>query len=166
MEFLTKAQVSRWLSGNGWEYLNAEGWRRQFLRRLCYRLPKDTGSKTVLGRQLLDIHHGDGLFWITDWGAYPNLGNMELFYGYRKYLGENRLLIEVPGHTFNAEERATLESLLHMSLYFFWDSILLWKDWDTVIVTSNDEFIDVYARTQQTLEIFKERLSNLEAVPN
>jgi hypothetical protein len=119
-----------------------------------------------LGRQLLDIHRGDGLFWITDWGAYPNLGNMELFYGYRKYLGENRLLIEVPGHTFNAEERTTLESLLHMSLYFFWDSILLWKDWDTVIVTSNDEFVDVYARTQKTLEIFKERLSNLETVPN
>jgi hypothetical protein len=53
-----------------------------------------------------------------------------------------------------------------MSLYFFWDSILLWKDWDTVIVTSNDEFVDVYARTPKTLEIFKERLSNLETVPN
>jgi hypothetical protein len=41
---------------------------------------------------------------ITDWGAWESSQNLDLFYSYRRYLGENRLLREAHFHVFAARD--------------------------------------------------------------
>ena len=41
---------------------------------------------------------------VPDWAVWPSATNMDLFYSYRRYLGESRLLKEAHFHFFTAAE--------------------------------------------------------------
>ncbi|HET7441924.1 MAG TPA: hypothetical protein VFJ47_11535, partial [Terriglobales bacterium] len=138
-------QGQQWLARHRKEYITAgDAWLRA--KRNSYGVPSDSGRKTALARLLSSVFTEklEGLLWIRDWSAFPSSANLDLFYGYRKYLGDERLLIDAPCHIFSSGDTDSVQSLLCMSLYFYWDTVLVASDWDVVVTTSNDEFIDLY----------------------
>jgi len=148
---------------NGWRGPASDSLPYEFPEGLHYYLPKDAGAKTLLARSLAGFFADqmDGALWITDWGAFGNLQNQDLFYGYRRSLGETRLLIDAPFHVWSKSEVASIESILGLTLYFFWDALLFKGDRQFVLRTSNDEFFDIYARTAAKRDDVRNTLSFL-----
>src|SRR5258708_40076586 len=58
---------------------------------------------------------------ITDWGVWPSSQNMDLFYSYRRYLGEPRLLMDAHFHVFAAAEANEFRNILHLGLISLFD---------------------------------------------
>lgn len=143
----------------GW--IMERSWKEKFTHHLTYRVPIDTGKKTALAKQLVShfVDEKEGLLWIKDWAAWPNSANMNLFYGYRKSLSESRQLMEAPFHVFSSQDAQSLESLLDLTLYFYWDAILLGSSQDIVLTVSNDEIIEVYARRSEVFDGMIDALS-------
>jgi hypothetical protein len=68
----------------------------------------------------LDV--GDtGLLWVTDWSIFPSSENMLLFDTFRRAHGESRRIDEAPGHLFDRADKSTIECLIDLGLYFYWD---------------------------------------------
>ncbi len=53
---------------------------------------------------------------ITDWAVWPSVQNMDLFYAYRRSLGEQRLLIDAHFHVFAAHEANAMRNIIHLAL--------------------------------------------------
>lgn len=118
-----------------------------------YSLPIDTGKKTCIARELVALIGASepGLFWITDWSVFPSCQNMALFEGYRKSLGETRSVGDAPGHVFDASDLKSIECLLDLALYFYWDASLFDGEGNIVLRTSHDECFDIYAKDKERL---------------
>ncbi len=69
------------------------------------------------------------------------------------------MLIDAPFHVFSESDTKVLECLLDLTLYFYWDSILLDASKGLIVTTSNDEFVDVYAQNPAKLEEVRKILS-------
>jgi len=112
---------------------------------LAYGVPADSSKKTCVARAIVaEITFSQpGLLWITEWGVFPSGENLELFRGYRSSLGEGRALHEAPGHVFESQDRAGVEALLALSLYFYWDLALFEGDAGLAAKASHDEWIEV-----------------------
>ena len=112
---------------------------------LAYGVPADSSAKTCVARAIVaDMTISQpGLLWVTEWGVFPSGENLELFRGYRSSLGEERALHDAPGHVFAGPDRAGVEALLALSLYFYWDVALFEGDAGMVAKASHDEWIEV-----------------------
>ena len=164
MRILSSQEGKLWLSANA-DRVSEVDTASSLPFSVSYELPKDTGRKTMLARCLAEllVNRADESFlWITDWGAWPNLSNMDLFYGYRKSLGENRPLIEAPFHVFRQSDVEKFGSLLDLSLYFLWDSVLGASGWDVAVSTSHDETIEIHTRQASEINEITSALDGLE----
>jgi hypothetical protein len=83
---------------------------------------------------------------ITDWGAWESSQNLDLFYSYRRYLGENRLLREAHFHVFAAREANEFRNILHLALISLFDVRGASTTTDFRFYASNDEGIDLLYR--------------------
>jgi hypothetical protein len=95
---------------------------------------------------------------ITDWAVWPSSQNMDLFYAYRRYLGERRLLIEAHFHVFKAAEANELRNILHLGLISLFDVVGASTTTDFRFYASHNEYIDVAwyegAEWQQDMKSF------------
>ena len=80
---------------------------------------------------------------ITDWSVWPSSQNPDLFYSYRKYLGEHRRLIDAHFHVFRAHEANELRNILHLALISLYDVAGASTTTDFRFYASHDEWIDV-----------------------
>jgi hypothetical protein len=80
---------------------------------------------------------------ITDWGVWPASQNMDLFYSYRRYLGEPRRLIDAHFHVFTAAEANEFRNILHLGLISLFDVAGASTTTDFSFYASHDEYIDV-----------------------
>ena len=80
---------------------------------------------------------------IPEWGVWPSSTNMDLFYSYRRYLGEPRLLIDAHFHVFTAAEANELRNILHLGLISLFDVAGASTTTDFRFYASHDEYIDV-----------------------
>ena len=80
---------------------------------------------------------------ITDWAVWPSSQNMDLFYSYRRYLGEPRLLIDAHFHVFTASEANQLRNILHLGLISLFDVAGASTTTDFRFYASHDEYIEV-----------------------
>jgi len=83
---------------------------------------------------------------ITDWSAWDSSQNLDLFYSYRRYLGENRLLHQAHFHVFTALEANELRNILHLALISLFDVNGASTTTDFRFCASNDEGIDLLYR--------------------
>lgn len=67
---------------------------------------------------------------------------MDLFYSYRRYLGEPRLLTDAHFHVFTAEEANEFRNILHLGLSLF-DVAGASTTTDFRFYASHDEYIEV-----------------------
>ncbi len=80
---------------------------------------------------------------ITDWAVWPSSQNMDLFYSYRHYLGERRLLINAHFHVFRAAEANELRNILHLGLISLFNVAGASTTTDFRFYASHNEYIDV-----------------------
>jgi len=164
MKILSDAECQEWLEskrGKGVSWRTVEADYPQYVK---YGLPAETGRKTALSREV--THSVDtsqcGLLWVTDWSIFPSSQNMALFDGYRKSLGEDRPIIEAPGHIFGESDLQELECLFGLALYFFWDAYLFEQAGRTVVRINHHDFISVHARDSARLSEFQNIFERLK----
>jgi len=80
---------------------------------------------------------------ITDWAVWPSSQNLDLFYAYRRYLGESRLLIDAHFHVFKASEANEFRNILHLGLISLFDVAGASTTTDFRFYASHDEYIEV-----------------------
>jgi hypothetical protein len=78
---------------------------------------------------------------ITDWAVWPSSQNLDLFYSYRRYLGEKRRLIDAHFHVFNAGEAKELRNIIHLGLISLFDVAGASTTTDFRFYASHDEWI-------------------------
>lgn len=95
---------------------------------------------------------------ITDWGVWPSSQNMDLFYSYRRYLGERRSLKNAHFHLFTAAEANEFRNVLHLGLISLFDVAGASTTTDFRFYASHDEYIDIAwyegAEWQQSMRAF------------
>jgi hypothetical protein len=95
---------------------------------------------------------------ITDWSVWPSSQNFDLFYAYRRYLGENRLLSEAHFHIFTAAEANECRNILHLGLISLFDVAGASTSTSFRFYASHDEYIEVAwyegAEWKSTMEWF------------
>jgi len=160
MRILSQQACKEWLRVCLGKDSALENLREDYVFRVEYQLPIDTGKKTAIARvlaQWLGDVQKPGLFLITGWGIFQSGENMSLFDGYRKSLGESRPLHAAPGHVFADSDLREMECLLDLALYFFWDASLLDEAGTFVVRISHDEFIAINTKNEDVLRQFQSR---------
>jgi hypothetical protein len=112
-----------------------------------FTIPNDAGERVALCRLLWDLADDDAvterLLWLVGWSVWPTGEHMPLFKTLRRALGEERELIEIPGHLIDPSEAEHGLSLLIVTCLFLWDGWLYSRS-GVVIELSNDEVGTVY----------------------
>lgn len=148
MQNLSPSQLNEWLSAHGFSTpLEIRKKSQRFSCEAQYLVPQDCGRKTALAREIVHLVSGDDvLLWFSESGVWPSSQNMSLFDGYRRSLGETRSLAECPAHTLVSQDLSVLECLLDITLYFYWDAVILNPTKGLILIPSHDELLIV--RTQ------------------
>jgi len=115
------------------------------LTAASFFIPGDSGKKTALARLVPRLPGSTVplVLWITGWGVWPSSENWDLFYGYRRSLGENRHLIDAPVHVVEAADSEALASILSMVFFFGWDAQLMNTTGEFMVTISHDEWLEV-----------------------
>ena len=149
MRIVDKSEVESWLSKRG--LLSPER-KISIPKTFSFRsfpIPVDTGMKRFLSKTITNLYYavgGEALLWISEYGIWPSAENLNLFYGFRKSLGEDASLYDEPGHLFAKEDLSAIDSLLCLTLYFFWGCMVAPPSCDFLICVSHDEMVDVFVR--------------------
>jgi len=157
MKILDNNECRQWVKNNAKSDLSRISLNKEFSHSISYLIPADAGKKNSLAQLITNNLNfvKEGCFLVTGYGIWPSCENYDLFDGYRKSLGENRGVSEAPAHIFLGDDSKQLGCLVLISLYFFWDAILIEGGFELVFMISHDEIITIYAKN-------KKRLSNLE----
>lgn len=140
MKCITQPESLLWIDRHGYEVPYARGF--QHVRR--FSSPVNTGRKTALARRVVaHLFGAECLVHVTSWSIWPSSENMGLFRLLRAALGEHRGLHDAPGHLFSADDSETIESLLDVVLYFFWDAFIMDGNHRWMMQTSHDEYIEL-----------------------
>ena len=110
MKCLTNSECLEWLEAHAIDAATAEGWPEMVGDyEVMFAAPTDARIQGLLARGLM-TWIGDfdtALFWLTDWPFY-NSDEMAIISGLRRAHGEQRHLIDAPGHLFDVRERDEL----------------------------------------------------------
>jgi len=80
---------------------------------------------------------------LTDWAVWPSIQNMDLFYAYRRSLGEERPLIEAHFHIFAAHEANAMRNIIHLALISLFNVAGASTTSDFRFFASHDEWIEL-----------------------
>lgn len=143
MKILTKENASELLGGK-----SPDTFATQLSSRLrqvgdTYSIPRDSGAKTALSRLFayLFLKQSSVCIYVSGWGVWGSSESFDLFYGYRRSLGENRPLIEAPVHLFERTEEDAFVSILCMVFYFVWDAWVFDVEGKALVRISHDEWL-------------------------
>jgi len=130
----------------------------------AYAIPADSGRKTALSRLIayLLLGRADACIYVSGWGVWRSAENLDLFYGYRRSIGESRPLIEAPFHLFERSEEPSFVSILCLVLYFVWDAWVFDIGGKTLVKISHDEWLEVRADDVESRKEFAAELEKFE----
>ncbi|MCP4269371.1 MAG: hypothetical protein GY777_28005 [Candidatus Brocadiaceae bacterium] len=145
MEIIDLNQTNHWLNERGLIDTNGKFTLLGFKEYNHYRIPIDSGKKTALAKVIGRIFEdeGESLLWIDEFGIWPSSENWNLFFNFRKSIGETCPLHEKPGHLFSKTDIDEAVSLLSLVLYFYWGVVLIPKSLKFLLRISHDEVISV-----------------------
>ena len=115
---------------------------REHFQSIPVAYPQDSGKKVELSRAVIQWMSSSGalLLWLDEWAVWPSSQHMPLFMRFRAALGEQRPLIEAPGHLFSHEELDDAVSVLATSMLFFWDCHVFAEGPSQAFFCSHDEW--------------------------
>lgn len=153
MRIIDKEKTKNWLSSR--RLLDPEGSLSLsgFFKIGSYRIPPDSGKKTILSRIIASFFEleGESLLWINEYGIWPSCEDWTLFEGFRKSLGEHSSLFEKPGHIFSKQDLDFVSSFIAMTLYFCWGAIIVSTNKSLLVRISHDEMLDIYSKDEKVV---------------
>jgi hypothetical protein len=116
------------------------------LVRGAYSSPLESGVQIALARLFAYWLFDDApvCLYIVGWGVATE--HQDLFYGYRRSLGETRSLSEAPIHIFGEGDENTFISLMSLVLFFSWDAWIFNNAKEILIRTSHDGWLEIRAK--------------------
>src|SRR6266436_4149808 len=110
MKCLTNKECLEWLETRDINGVTPEGWPKvSGDYEVFFAAPTDARAQGLLARDLV-AWAGDfeaALFWLSDWPFYKP-DEMAIIAGLRRAHGEQRRLIDAPGHVFEFSEHGEL----------------------------------------------------------
>jgi hypothetical protein len=162
MKILTKEEAREMLQGKMLDSFTAQLSDRLQLVGGTYSTPINSGAQIALSRLFayLVLRDAPVCLYITAWSVAPSAENLDLFYGYRRSVGEIRPLIEAPIHLFERADEDALVSLLCMVFFFFWDASVFDLAGRSLLRTSHDGWLEVRARDETAIKEVAIELEN------
>jgi hypothetical protein len=146
MRFLTPTEWQAWC-GQRQIPLRETGWLRPDIGAGHFHIVdvpyhSDSGAKVAMARFLFSFAAPapETLILVDDWAVWPSSQHMPLFMRFRQALGENRPLIEAPGHLVTAADSEDAVSIVATSLLFIWDCYGISSSGRDAFYISHDEF--------------------------
>jgi len=163
MQVLTELEARSFLAANGLGekliHLAPETSHTEFTRDVGRRC----AYANLLTNHLITDESTIACLDITDWAVWPSSQNVDLFYSYRRYLGEPRLLIDAHFHVFTAAEANQFRNVLHLGLISLFDVAGASTTTDFRFYASHDEYIDLAwyegAEWKETMKWFFARIT-------
>jgi hypothetical protein len=171
VKILNDDECEQWLAAHRYDYnapvrakgreghvsLPADGMRHVF------EMPSDAATQLPLAHRLARWLGGpDVLLWFTAWAVYrPE--QMAVFCEYRRRFGEQRRLIDAPGHLLEmtrAEDVWAAGQLLLFMTAFNWEGFVLQGDRRSVIWMA-DEIVETYTRDPEKAAEVKSMMEEL-----
>ncbi len=156
LRILTKENASELLSGKSLDTFVSQLSSQLPLVGGAYSIPSDSGAKTALSRlfDYLLLRSSSVCVYVSGWSVWPSCENLDLFYGYRRSLGETRYLIEAPVHIFESTEHDALVSILCMVFYFVWDAWVFDVEGKALVRISHDEWLEIRVGDDEAIKEF------------
>lgn len=148
MKIFTKEEARGVLNGKSPDGEVAKRLSELQLMEGAYSTPLQSGVQIVLSKIFADLMLRDVpvCLYITLWGI--SVEHLDLFYGYRRSVGETRRLIEASFHVFEKTDEEAFISVLCMVLFFFWDASVFDIDGKFLLQTSHDGWLEIRTNDQ------------------
>ena len=143
MRVLTEAESKIFLVEHGFEETLEHLDRDRSRTEVTTDVGRRCAYANFLTSQLITNEDAIACIDITDWAVWPSSQNMDLFYSYRRYLGEKRLLHEAHFHVFTAGQANEFRNILHLGLISLFDVAGASTTTDFRFYASHDEYIQV-----------------------
>lgn len=150
MKFLTYKECADWCSHHNYRTRHEPGYvtgpypdlQPPIFHFVDFTPPSDSGRKVWFADFLYVLIDSSPELFIQlgDWDVWPSNQHMPLFTRFRQACGEERPLIEVPGHLLVPEEKNDAVSIISMSLLFIWNCYVLSASGRNAVFISHDEF--------------------------
>lgn len=156
MKCLTSDECSEWLRERGIiEFPYETSWQKMVLQ---FEPPRSPRTLTAFTRQLVDAfgEFPGALLQFTDWSLYcPD--EMALVASLRRGHGEDRWLIDAPGHLFAPTEEAEAIGHCYLALTFGWSAYLYSASGAATVNFWEGDLVDFWSPdqslTQKVLEV-------------
>jgi hypothetical protein len=126
----------------------------------AYSIPVNSGAQTALSKLFAYLLFSDArvCIYVTDWSIATE--HLDLFYGYRRSVGETRTLIEAPVHLFEPAEKDALISVLCIVFYFFWDAWVFDLGGRSLLRISHDGWLEIRTADEELIKNVALELQN------
>jgi len=158
MRFLTPAQWQTWCLERQIS-LRETGWTRPDIGADNFHIaelpyPQESGAKVSLARQLFPLvaSEAESLILVDDWTVWPSSQHLPMFTRFRQALGEQRPLVEAPGHLVSPADTDDAISIVATSLFFIWDCYGISSTGRDAFYISHDESCHFASRDASVAE--------------
>jgi hypothetical protein len=143
MKILTKENASEMLGGKSPDAFITQLSSQLQLVEDTYSAPVNSGVQIALSKLFayLLLRDSPVCLYVTCWGIATE--HLDLFYGYRRSLGEKRPLIDAPVHLFERTDEDAFISVLCMVFFFSWDASVFDLAGRSLLQTSHDGWLEV-----------------------
>jgi hypothetical protein len=138
--------------------------------RLTFSLPKLPYHAAYLANTLLPYSESGEfqpcLLWVTDWGIWGEISERvakSLVQSFRFVHGEEKPLIDTPGHLLGDTEAPDAQTLLTVAMVFGWDCYVIPEHANYYVLTSHDEYLEVVSRNSAIHSHFMGKLKDWKA---
>jgi hypothetical protein len=160
VKILTKENSSELLGGESLDAFIARLYGQLQLVEGAYSAPLTSGKQIALSKLFayLVLKDSPVCLYVTSWGV--GTEHLDLFYGYRRSLGENRPLIEAPLHLFERTDEDAFISILCMVFFFSWDASVFDTAGRSLLQISHDGWLEVRTNDEELAKDIAIELEN------
>jgi len=160
MRILTKEDARELLTGEGLDAFIAQLSSQLPIVKGAFSIPLESGRQTALSKLFayLLLRDSEVCIYITGWSIATE--HLDLFYGYRRSVDENRHLIDAPVHVFEPTENDKFISVLCMVFYFFWDAWIFDLRQRSLLRISHDGWFEVRTCDKEVFEAVAVEMEN------
>jgi hypothetical protein len=159
MHFLTDAECREWLQQEDIDAVDSRGFPEVVGDyEVFFAAPKEARAQQMLAREMVEwVGEFDAaLLWLSDWPAYrPE--EMAIALALRRAHGEERHLIDAPGHLFTWQEKDELVGWIALLICFGWDGFLFASPFKgSMFQTSHEDFLWATAASAECFAVAKQ----------
>lgn len=153
MKILTKEETRDLLKEKALDTFITQLSDQLWLVKGAYAAPVASGKQIALSRLFAYLVLSDSpvCVYITAWSIAPMAELLDLFYGYRRSVGEMRPLMEAPVHLFEPTEEEPLVSVLSVVFFFPWDAWVFDLKGKWLLRKSHDGWFEIRAADDEAV---------------